>query len=194
MKLGIIPMQLLEKNGKRPFARILLTWTCNRYGVRLANLLFPLIDAVLKISGFSRSSITVCTRCVSSYANLSENYSPVVDNVTFCILLLMILHFGYSTFLYGDLKEEINMKCPQGISHVKKYGRVILNKCIYDLVQAACQYYKKAVEILKSSGFLGGSIDPCLYVKKSAKGIVYVALYVDNNLMICDSAMIDYVI
>ena len=68
---------------------------------------------------------------------------------------------------------------------------VILNKCIYSLVKAACQYYKKAVEILKSSGFVGGSIDPCLYVKKSAKGIVYVALYVGNKLMIGNSATID---
>ena len=47
------------------------------------------------------------------------------------------------------------------------------------------------MEILKSSGFEGGSIDPCLYVKMSAKGIVYIALYVDDNLMIGDNAMID---
>ena len=79
------------------------------------------------------------------------------------------------------------MECPQGMADVKKDDCVILNKCIYGLVQAACQYYKKAVEILKSSGFVGGNIDPCLYVKKSMKGIVYIALYVDNNLMIGDS-------
>ena len=59
------------------------------------------------------------------------------------------------------------------------------------LVQAALQYYKKAVEILKSSGFEEGSIFPCLYVKRSMKAIVYVALYVDNNLMIGDKAAID---
>ena len=28
--------------------------------------------------------------------------------------------------------------------------------------------------------------DPCLYIKKNDKGIVYVALYVDDNLMIWD--------
>ena len=67
----------------------------------------------------------------------------------------MVLHFGYSAkivnietaFLYRDLEEEI-------------------------YVQAAHQYYKKAVEILRSSSFVGGTINPCLYVKKSAKGIV----------------------
>ena len=56
------------------------------------------------------------------------------------------------------------------MSDVRKDDCIILNKCIYGLIQAAHQYYKKAVE-----SFVGGNIDPCLYVKKSAKGIVYVA-------------------
>ena len=77
------------------------------------------------------------------------------------------------------------------MADVKKDDCIIFKKCIYGLVQAAPQYYKKAVEILKSSGFKGGSINLCLYVKRSTKGIVYVALYVDNNLMIVDGAAID---
>ena len=35
-------------------------------------------------------------------------------------------------------------------------------------------------------GFVKGNVNPCLYVKKSNKGIVYVALYVGDNLMIGD--------
>ena len=45
-------------------------------------------------------------------------------------------------------------------------------------------YCKKADKILKNLGFVGGNVDPCLYVNKSAKGIVYVALYVDDKLMV----------
>ena len=56
------------------------------------------------------------------------------------------------------------------MANIKKDNFIILNKCI---------------------GFVGGSIDPCLYVKKSAKGIVYIALYVDDNLSIGDIASID---
>ena len=116
--------------------------------------------------------------------DFSENYSPVANNVTFCVLLLMVLHVGYSakivsvkTALLGrDLKEEIYMECPQGMTNVKKDNCIIFNKCIYGLVQAACQYYKKTVEILKSSSFVGGIIDPCLYIKKSMKVVVYIAL------------------
>ena len=44
---------------------------------------------------------------------------------------------------------------------------------------------------MKSSGFFGGSIDPCLYVEKSMKGLVCIASYVDDNLMIVVIAAID---
>ena len=50
----------------------------------------------------------------------------------------------------------------------------------------AKQYYKKAIEILKNLGFIGGNVNPCLYIKKSAKGIVYIAFYVDSYLMVGD--------
>ena len=62
MKLRIVPMQLLAKNGKKPFARNLLIWTSNRYGIRQAKLLCPQIDDVPRIRGSSRSSAMVCTR------------------------------------------------------------------------------------------------------------------------------------
>ena len=66
------------------------------------------------------------------------------------------------------------------MTNIKKGDCIILNKCIYGHVQAAWQYCK-----------IRGSFNPCLYVKKSTKGIVYVALYVDDNLLIGDIATID---
>ena len=68
---------------------------------------------------------------------------------------------------------------------------LLLNQCIYGLVQAARQYYKKAVAILRKIGFEGGEVDPCLFVKQYALGIVYVALYVDDNLLIGTPAAIE---
>ena len=67
--------------------------------------------------------------------DFSENYSPVVNDVTLHILLLMVLHFRYlskivdinTAFLYGDLEEEIYMECPQGMADVKKDDCIILN-------------------------------------------------------------------
>ena len=87
-----------------------------------------------------------------------KNSFPVVNNITFCILLLMVLHFGYlasivnveNTFLYRDPEEEIHMECPQSMLYKQKDDLIILHKCIYGLVQAVRQYYKKAIEILKN--------------------------------------------
>ena len=50
---------------------------------------------------------------------------------------------------------------------------------------------KKAVEIMKKVGFARGTVDPCLHMKKSLKGIIYVALYVDDNLMMGNPKAID---
>ena len=47
------------------------------------------------------------------------------------------------------------------------------------------------MEILKNLGFIRSNSGPCLYVKKSLKGIVYVALYIDDNLMEGDIKAID---
>ena len=42
---------------------------------------------------------------------------------------------------------------------------------------------KKTVEILGKLSFTGGNAESCLYMKKRAKGMVYIALYVDDNLV-----------
>ena len=47
------------------------------------------------------------------------------------------------------------------------------------------------MEILKKIGFTGGDVDPCLYMKKSKKGLVFIALYVDDNLMVGHPKAID---
>ena len=53
--------------------------------------------------------------------DFSKNYSLVVNDIIFHILLLMVIHFVYSAkivdaktiFLYQDFEEEINMEYPQ---------------------------------------------------------------------------------
>ena len=152
-------------------------WISSRCGAWLGRALCPLAGA-WKTNEPSRSSATVCTGCILLHVGTAKYLTST--HITFHVLLLMVLHFIYSakiineetTFLYGDFEEEIYMECHQGISNVKKDNCTILNKCMHGLVQAAWQYYKEPVEILKNSGFIRGSIDPCLYVKMSAKGIV----------------------
>ena len=61
---------------------------------------------------------------------------------------------------------------------------LLLHQCIYGLVQAARQYYKYIVDILKNIGYKGGYVDQCLFSKTSKLGVCYVVLYVDDNLII----------
>ncbi len=69
-----------------------------------------------------------------------------------------------TTFLYRNLDEEIFMNCPEVLDGATDQDAVKLQKCIYGLVQAARQYRKKIVEMLKSIGFEGGDVNPCLYM------------------------------
>ena len=50
---------------------------------------------------------------------------------------------------------------------------------------------QKGNQNFKEFRFVGGNVDPCLNIKKSTKGIVYIALYVDDNLMVGDIKAID---
>ena len=52
------------------------------------------------------------------------------------------------------------------------------------MVQAARQYNKNTVQILKKEGFIECNDDPCLYMKKTEKDAVYIASYMDDNLVI----------
>ena len=87
------------------------------------------------------------------------------------------------------------MECPPVMDSQSYDEILILDKCIYGLVQSARQYHKKAVAILKKIGFEGGEVDPCLYVRDSTKfGRVYIALYVDDNLIVGKEEAINEVI
>ena len=59
-----------------------------------------------------------------------------------------------TAFLYGDLEEEISIQCPQGLKFVGNDDYIISNKFIHCLVQAASQYHKKTIKILKKRDLL----------------------------------------
>ena len=71
--------------------------------------------------------------------------------------------------LYGDLDEEIYMECPEGMVGVTNEDVLLLNKCIYGLVQASRQYHKKAVEILKRLNFQVVLLIPAYFQGKMKK-------------------------
>jgi Reverse transcriptase (RNA-dependent DNA polymerase) len=127
----------------------------------------------------------------------SENYAPVINDVTYRILLLILLIFNFESrvvdvetaFLYGKLEETIFMKIPKGYREVignDQEGDVLeLQKSLYGLVQAARQWWKNLTEYMTiEKGFIKSEVDPCLLIREDEYGIVYLGLYVDDILMV----------
>jgi hypothetical protein len=123
----------------------------------------------------------------STGSGLSGKFVLVINDVTFCILLIIMLTWNLkgkivdieTVFLHGNLKETIYMEIPKGMEANEKEC-LILKKTIYGLVQSAREFYKKLVLALKGCDFQGNSVDPCLWTKYTGHGIVFVGIYVDN--------------
>ena len=77
------------------------------------------------------------------------------------------------------------MEVPKGF---KKYypGDVLLKllKCIYGLKQAAMAFWRELLKCMRGMGMTRSTADPCLYFKWSDHGLVLIASWIDDNLII----------
>ena len=73
-----------------------------------------------------------------------------------------------TTFLNGDLEEEVYMKQPEGFSSREGEHLVCkLKKSIYCLKQASRQWYYKFHGVITSFSFVENPMDQCIYQKVS---------------------------
>ena len=99
----------------------------------------------IKHNGVYWACLAACGYSQVPDINFSKSYSPVVNSIIFCILLIIVIHFGYlaiivdmeTVLLYRELEKEIYMEHPQDMSDTEKDDYIILNKCFYSLVQAS---------------------------------------------------------
>jgi hypothetical protein len=71
-----------------------------------------------------------------------------------------------TTFLNGNLEDEVYMNQPEGFSLKEKEHMVCkLNKSIYGLKQASRQWYLKFNDTITSFGFKENIVDQCIYLK-----------------------------
>ena len=117
--------------------------------------------------------------------------SPTLRMSTFRMLLsqsvqlgLDLIHMDVVTaFLHGSLQEELYLKIPANMQTPSNKGSVFkLNKAIYGLKQASHQWFKNFCDFILWQGFQQSEVDPCLYTKRTSKGITLVTIYVDNLL------------
>ncbi len=93
-----------------------------------------------------------------------------------------------TAFLLQDLEEDIYMNCKQ----VHDEDDVLfLQHSIYGLVQAARQYYKKFISVLRNLGFKGGYPDPCLMTRQTRCGVVFIPIWVDDLLLVGNKGAIE---
>jgi len=115
----------------------------------------------------------------------TENYTLVINDVAWCILLIAMLIWNLDAiiidvkiaFLYRDLDEEIYMELLDRMMGFEDECLLLL-KAIYGLVQAARQWHKKLIDVLKKIGFKGGIANPCLMMQQNNFGC-------ESNVSLC---------
>lgn len=90
-----------------------------------------------------------------------------------------------TSFLNGDLKENVFMSQPKGFV-VKRHEHKVckLVKSLYGFKQALQAWYEKLTEHLLKLNFKHYDLDDAtFFVKKVGKTVVYLVVYVDDLLM-----------
>ncbi|KAE8673308.1 hypothetical protein F3Y22_tig00111794pilonHSYRG00058 [Hibiscus syriacus] len=125
--------------------------------------------------------------------DFNEIFSPVVRLTIVRVVLAMSatlnLHLEQldvkTTFLHGNLEEEIYMFQPEGFEEKEKKNLVCrLNKSLYGLKQALRCWYKRFDSFIMCLGYNRLNADPCAYFKRSGgNDFVILLLYVDDILV-----------
>ena len=124
--------------------------------------------------------------------DFDEIFSPVVKMTSIRTILSLVaaedLHLEQldvkTTFLHGDLEEEIYMQQPQGYE-VKGKEKLVcrLKKSLYGLKQAPRQWYLKFDKFMSEQGYTRFHSDHYVYLKKQNDGsYIILLLYVDDML------------
>lgn len=69
----------------------------------------------------------------------------------------------HNAFLYGDLKEEVYMKLPQGFQHKDPSKVCRLHKSLYGLCHVPCCWFEKPTSALTKFGFIQSHADYSLF-------------------------------
>ena len=89
-----------------------------------------------------------------------------------------------TTFLHGDLDEEIYMEQPEGLVQGRSRRLVCKRrKSLYGLRQSPKKWYKKFYCFVVSQNFIRSEYDHCAYFKSFNGIFLFLALYVDDMLI-----------
>jgi len=93
-----------------------------------------------------------------------------------------------TTFLHGDLEEEIYMKQYEGFIKEGKEKLVYkLNKSFYGLKQSPRMWYQQFNTYILGLYFVHSNVDHCIYMQQIVNDFIIIILYVDDMLLIENS-------
>ncbi|SGY20946.1 BQ5605_C016g08173 [Microbotryum silenes-dioicae] len=133
--------------------------------------------------------------------DFEQNYAPVVKFTSIWALIALAAANGYhvhqadvnKAYLHGKLDKPLYMRVPQGIDMPGKILR--LSKSIYGLCQAGTIWNAEIDSTLRSLGYVPTRSDICIYRREHDGHSHYIALYVDDLLLVGPStAEIDRVL
>jgi hypothetical protein len=125
--------------------------------------------------------------------DFGEIFSPVAKLTSIRFILSIVVAFDLeveqmdvkTTFLHGDLEEEIYMKQPEGfVVKGKKELVCKLKKSLYGLKQSPRMWYQKFDTYILGLGFVRSRVDHYVYSKQVGNHFIYVVLYVDDMLLV----------
>ncbi|KAH9728537.1 hypothetical protein KPL70_009073 [Citrus sinensis] len=106
----------------------------------------------------------------------TEVFSPVVRHTSIRIILSLVAVYDMhleqldvkTTFLHGDLQEEIVMSQPEGFVNAQHPDWVcLLQKSLYGLKQSPRQWYLKFDSYMQELNFQKFNYDCCVYLRKT---------------------------
>lgn len=118
-----------------------------------------------------------------------ETFAPVVRLETIRIFLAFACYNDFkvyemdvkSTFLNGDLEEEVYMEQPEGFAFTDKPNYVCrLKKAMYGLKQPQRAWYSRLDKYLQKLGFKRGGADSNPYIKDDGDELLIIVVYVDD--------------
>lgn len=118
-----------------------------------------------------------------------ETFSPVVKAPTIRLVLSLACSYNWdlqqldvkNAFFYGNLNEDVYMQQPTGFVDPTRPGHLCrLQKAIYGLKQAPRAWFKRFSSVLFEHGFQMSQADSSLFIQRTARGCIYLLLYVDD--------------
>jgi hypothetical protein len=125
--------------------------------------------------------------------DFGDIFSPIAKLIYIRFLLSIIAYFDLeveqmdvkTSFLHGDLEEEIYMNPPEGFAvKGKKELFCKLKSSLYGLKKLPRMWYQKFDAYILGLGFVRSRVDHCVYSKQVGNHFIYVLSYVDDMLLV----------